>query len=79
MKPGDLEYQALVEKKRAEIRGNISSIKMTESETQAEISQITGGVFDGRYIPPESEPTQQTNIPKRRGRPPGSKNRPKGS
>lgn len=46
-----------------------------------EIADIQDGAVssfaDGRYIPPEPQPTQVTNIPKRRGRPPGSRNRPK--
>ena len=72
MKPGDAEYTALVEQKRAEIRGNISSIKMTEAETQAEIAAIVPN-----YVGPNIMRGMAEVQPKRRGRPIGSKNKSK--
>lgn len=56
-------------------------ILLTPEQCKAEVAEITEGAVssfaDERYVPPEPQPTQVTNIPKRRGRPPGSKNRPK--
>ncbi len=101
MKPGDLEYLALVEKKREEIRGH-KVTQMTQEETAREIANTTEGVFetkvgreahyriseDGKSVhmtiypnlsPGETDtavlPTEI--VPRKRGRPKGSKNRPK--
>lgn len=79
-------YDALVEgfsRKLAEARGNIESKVMTLKETAAEIAATTEGVFIEPV--PIIEPTgPELDIiavtvlqPKRRGRPPGSRNRPK--
>lgn len=99
MKPGDLEYQNLVEQKRAEIRGNKVSVKMTPEECREEILKATEGVIDtdrearlalskvgiNALIDEatgyqEVRPTDDLRSmiqPKKRGRPKGSKNRPK--
>ena len=36
------DYDDMVDRKLREIRGNVSSVKMTEAECQAEIGEITG-------------------------------------
>lgn len=85
MKLGDIEYAALVEKRQREIRGNVSSVKMTEQECAAEISNITGGAvssFEGETIGSYAVVPGGVEITldppkKKRGRPVGSKNRPK--
>ncbi len=90
MKPGDYEYDQLVNKLLRERRLH-KSITMTEAETQAEIDHIQDGAkssfegessisLDGKILvrvddvaglPTFSEPK------KRRGRPKGSRNKPK--
>lgn len=66
-------YDDLVEGFRKKISGNVESKVMTPEQTQAEIAEVTGGAFyaDGPHMLPE------VIAPKRRGRPKGSKNRPK--
>ena len=78
MKLGDSAYDKLVRKHMHKLT------VLTEKECAEEIAAISGGIFDGRYIPPASEPSQnhgpilaEPPLKKRRGRPPGSKNRPK--
>lgn len=77
MRLGDADYDALVRKFMHKL--TVLSVE----ECAKEIADITGGAVssfaDGRYIPPDPQPTQVTNIPKRRGRPPGSRNKPKES
>lgn len=80
-----LEYDRLVEGFRAKISGNVSSVKMTEAETAKEIAEVTEGVFvpstteTGPAIPNDSGSVAKEGFPqpKRRGRPPGSRNKPK--
>lgn len=103
MKPGDLEYQALVQKimdenraasfsqarrmvaQSSEPKGNVVSAKLSPEETAAEIAQITDGAkssfADEELITLEKSVGIGIDMQpkKRRGRPPGSKNRPKGS
>lgn len=79
-------YDDLVEGFRKKISGNVSSEKMTESECEAEIAAVTEGAFE------ETRKEEYHRIKeagfsaidldvmpakKKRGRPRGSKNRPK--
>lgn len=70
------------------IVGNVSSEKMTEEQTQAEIARVTEGVFiqsttdTGPAIPNDSGTVAKEGLPegiiiRKRGRPKGSKNKPK--
>ena len=95
MKPGDAEYTALVEQKRAEIRGNISSVKMSEAEISKEIADIQDGAkssfSDGSELAimetlegadlglklNADGSMEGFPIKKKRGRPLGSRNKPK--
>ena len=54
--------------------------QMTEEETAAEISQVTEGVLHAEpAFSPETAPLAQAIQPKKRGRPKGSRNKPKES
>lgn len=46
MKYPSKAYSDLVERKQAEIRGNVSSVKMTPQECREEILKATEGVID---------------------------------
>ena len=76
MKYPSREYDELVQRK---LRGNVISVKMTESETQAEIAKIQDGAISTLENEIEDRTVMEVQPipPKRRGRPPGSKNRPK--
>lgn len=74
MKAGDAEYLALVERKREEIRMH-KVTQLTEQQVQDEIRAITEGSFDANGSP--VEPSANLIPPKKRGRPKGSKNKPK--
>jgi len=60
-------YEELVEGFREKIRGNVSSVKMTESETAAEVRQIVG--FEINPEGPESPLKRKGGWPK--GKPRG--------
>jgi len=89
VKPGDYEYDQLVNKLLRERRLH-KSTTMTEAETQAEIERIQDGAkssFEGE-MKPSNMPNAIVDIydvspltgilpKKRRGRPPGSRNKPK--
>lgn len=77
------DYDQLVEGFRDKIRGNISSVKLTESECAAEVKAITGAVFI-EPVPIITPTAQELYViaatvlqPKKRGRPLGSRNKPK--
>lgn len=60
-----------------EARGNVSSEKLTPDQCSAEIEKSSEGVFNAP-MPNFQATTELGNVqPKRRGRPPGSKNKPK--
>ena len=103
MKYPSPEYSALVERKQNEIRGNVSSVKMTPQECEAEIKEMTGGSFEGKggeifdysispdgktvtikgtdrgakYVTDGPHQLPEAIQPNKRGRPKGSRNRPK--
>jgi len=91
MKYPSPEYLALVEKKREELRGHKHTV-MTPEETQAEIAKVTEGaqsIFAEGAIIKTADMTIEiqadkagaiTDVsiqPKKRGRPKGSRNKPK--
>ena len=81
MKIGDAEYNATVQRKLRELRGNVSRVKMTPEECSKEIRAITEGSFDANGSPVESVMTAvaDTILPgkRKRGRPVGSNNKSK--
>lgn len=76
------EYDAYIKRAEAKLRGNISSVKMTEEETAKEIEKSSEGVFI-HPIPvieptgPELDLIAVTILKKKRGRPKGSRNKQK--
>lgn len=88
MKYPSREYSELVERKQNEIRGNVSSVKLTPQECEEEIKAVTGGAFEmslaeggtleaGAGLHNNPQANSFAKQPKRRGRPKGSRNRPK--
>lgn len=81
MKYPSKAYSDLVERKQNEIRGNVSSVKMTPQECEAEIKSVTGEAVSSFAQSPEEYMKNvkfvETPVKKRRGRPPGSKNKSK--
>jgi|SRR5579872_86959 len=93
------EYDAILARKmkEREIKGNISSVKMTPEETAKEIAEIQGGAKSSFDVPREMQDRLQEAIgemviaesatpivsaivgqaKKKRGRPLGSRNKPK--
>lgn len=75
MKYPSLEYDIAVEQNQQKIRGNLSSTKMTKEETLKAISDIVPN-YKSEVVDNTVNEVQPI-LPKRRGRPPGSRNRPK--
>lgn len=69
-------YDAMVDRKLREIRGNVSSVKMTEVECQAEIAAIQNGATPSPDDLPEAPlDTETLPSPKRKGGWPKGKKR----
>lgn len=84
MKPGDAEYDAAVQRNLDKLRGNVSSDKLTEQQMAEEIKTVTEGAFEGEKSCPAIETEKliaecRANglLPRKRGRPKGSRNKPK--
>lgn len=76
------EYDAILARKmkEREAKGNISSVKMSEAETAKEIADTTEGVFGNGSVVLDEASAVKVLAPqpkKKRGRPLGSRNRPK--
>lgn len=75
MRIGDEAYTRLVEKEQAKIRGNVVSKVMTKAECAEEISAIVGPFTP--MGPASTGAVPLAVAPKKRGRPLGSRNKPK--